>query len=451
MKIGLNAPQIYQYPLLLFHGEPKEFTEDDNSLYKFTPLEVGKVMEKEKANIELLLGKFIYSGFSLWTFQRLEETIILASKLMGQTVTLKIDVEGEYTVNTSDIENPNRQDCQALSQILNVILKQAMAETGLLQYGQRPRFFDSSNPINVPEFNMQIWSGFKACAYKYQSGCNLIIDNCCRFMSTKTVLDLIHDIYDEIVEEKYQGNIEQGLPKFQDACFKQLVGASVIANYGTKRNYIVQDIKFDLGPCNTFFDLKDGQKISVAKYFLKTYNMKISDKRQPMLVMSTQGRQVSLPSEFCLMDGVPDSIRSNNGAMRTLLNKVKQNPQQKLDSVVEMVNKLFKMSKWADWDITVDSKPQTLESRKLAAPELIHNEGDDKKLYASERLLKQMPVFSSEVMSNYDFILVHDRYSKQEAENTLQNLIKCQDQLGMKSSRFETFILPDFRGNFNKV
>lgn len=53
-----------------------------------------------------------------------------------------------------------------------------------------------------------------------------------------------------------------------------------------------------------------------------------------------------------------------------------------------MVQKLFKMKKWAEWDITVESQPQTLESRKLAAPELVHKEGDDKHLYANERLLK---------------------------------------------------------------
>jgi len=154
----------------------------------------------------------------------------------------------------------------------------------------------------------------------------------------------------------------------------------------------------------------------VAKYFYKTYNMKISDKRQPMLIMTTQGRKVSLPSEFCLVDGVPDSIRNNSRAMRTLLDQVKQNPQQKLNAITGMVNKLFKMTKWAEWDISVDNKPQMLESRKLAAPELIHKEGQDKHLYASERLLKQMPVFSSDVMHKYELLLVHDRYSKNEAE-----------------------------------
>ena len=93
---------------------------------------------------------------------------------MGTSIKLKIDQSGEYSVNPADIDNPDRQDCQAMSQILNVIVKQAMSETGMLQFGARPRFFDSKNPINVAELQMQIWNGFKASAYKYQSGCILV-------------------------------------------------------------------------------------------------------------------------------------------------------------------------------------------------------------------------------------------------------------------------------------
>ena len=92
-----------------------------------------------------------------------------------------------------------------MSQILNVIAKMAMAETGMLQFGHRPRFFDSTNPINVPELDMSIWNGFKVSAYKYQSGCALIIDNCTRFMSTKTVLDRVQQLYDE-VNDRVQGD-----------------------------------------------------------------------------------------------------------------------------------------------------------------------------------------------------------------------------------------------------
>ena len=67
MKIGKNAPQIYQYPLNLFPGEATDMEDDGN--YKFTPLEVSKVVDKEKSRIELLTGKFIYSGFNMWTTQ----------------------------------------------------------------------------------------------------------------------------------------------------------------------------------------------------------------------------------------------------------------------------------------------------------------------------------------------------------------------------------------------
>ena len=148
---------------------------------------------------------------------------------------------------------------------------------------------------------------------------------------------------------------------------------------------------------------------------------------------------------------MPDSIRNNSKAMRTLLNQVKQNPQQKLQAITGMVNKLFKMSKWAEWDITVDATPQVLESRKLAAPELIHKEGADKHLYASERLLKMMPVFSSEAINNYELILVHDKYSRNEAESARENLMKCQGQLNMKCPGFHMLPLPDVKGSFDKI
>lgn len=140
----------------------------------------------------------MHSGFNIWTTQQITETYFFDARSMGSSIRLKIDHTGEYTVNPADVDNPDRRDCQAMSQVLNIIVKQAMAETGLLQFGHRPRFFDASNPVNVAELQMQIWGGFKASAHKYQSGCALIIDNCSRFMSTQTVLDRIQDTFDRI-------------------------------------------------------------------------------------------------------------------------------------------------------------------------------------------------------------------------------------------------------------
>lgn len=86
---------------------------------------------------------------------------------MNKNFTLKIDHSGEHIVNPTDVNNPKRADSQSMSHFLNIIIKQAMSDTGLLQFGQRPRFFDSSCPTNIEELEMQIWKGFKTSAYRY--------------------------------------------------------------------------------------------------------------------------------------------------------------------------------------------------------------------------------------------------------------------------------------------
>lgn len=97
-----------------------------------------------------------------------------------------------------------------------------------------------------------------------------------------------------------------------------------------------------------------------------------------------------------MVDGVPDSIGNNPMAMRTLLKRIQQSPQEKMEAIQSMMDSLIKKAtKFEEYDIQVDQAPQTLKSRSLAAQELTHKEGDVK-LYACERLLKKMPVYSSD-------------------------------------------------------
>ena len=67
---------------------------------------------------------------------------------------------------------------------------------------------------------------------------------------------------------------------------------------------MVNDIEFDSGPYNTTFD-KDGVKMTIADYFWKTYQLKVTEKKQPMLIVNGMGKGNMIPSEFCLLDGVP--------------------------------------------------------------------------------------------------------------------------------------------------
>jgi hypothetical protein len=57
---------MYQYPLRL-----KESPDDDATLtmQRYSLHEMEKIVDREKKRIELLVGKFLTSGFNLWTEQ----------------------------------------------------------------------------------------------------------------------------------------------------------------------------------------------------------------------------------------------------------------------------------------------------------------------------------------------------------------------------------------------
>ena len=135
--------------------------------------------------------------------------------------------------------------------------------------------------------------------------------------------------------------------------------------------------------------------------------------------------------------------------MRTLLGRIKQNPQEKMQSIQSMLEKLFSMSKWAEWDIKVDKKPQLLESRRLAAPQLDHKNFGSQEVYANERNLKTIPVYSCSDLQQTTVLIFHDRYSSNEAQNTLKNCQGCQKQMELHAGSFELCEVPDLR-DFNQ-
>lgn len=95
-------------------------------------------------------------------------------------------------------------------------------------------------------------------------------------------------------------------------------------------------------PISLKFTDDKGKKVSVAEYYLQKYNLKIKDKAQPMLVVSALGREdIYIPPEFCVLDGIPESTRSDQFKMRNILASARKTPQEKLDSITEFSENLF--------------------------------------------------------------------------------------------------------------
>lgn len=69
--------------------------------------------------------------------------------------------------------------------------------------------------------------------------------------------------------------------------------------------------------------------MSVAEYFNKTYNLEFSDLKQPLIVATIGEKDFYLPTEFCTIDGVPESIRRDSYKMREVLSSCRKSPQEK--------------------------------------------------------------------------------------------------------------------------
>lgn len=120
-----------------------------------------------------------------------------------------------------------------------------------------------SKAIEVEGSELQACPGFRASAYSYVDGLTLVIDNINKFLSNKSCLERIQEIQQSGIKEVKQRILEE----FQHK--------SVIGKWGVKKTYIVQDVVFDKTPVTCFFQDSQGKKMSVAEYFLKTYQMKV--------------------------------------------------------------------------------------------------------------------------------------------------------------------------------
>ena len=96
--------------------------------------------------------------------------------------------------------------------------------------------------------------------------------------------------------------------------------------------------------------------MSIKQYFEDTYKKKITDDNQPMIVCKIAEKEAFLPTQFCLLDGVPNSMKQSF-EMREALQKTIVTPDQKILKIKSMVQQLFDQQSIKDWNLQIDAAP----------------------------------------------------------------------------------------------
>ena len=233
---------------------------------------VHEIIRTKKKALETALGHFVPSGKTIYTLTELEETLVFKTVFRGQQAEIKIDRDSGTQIQLK--ETFNNKDNDVSQNLINVILKQAFRETNLKQLGRSPRFFDVNAPVDISNVGLKMWSGFKASAFQSELGVTLAIDNIFKFMSTKTCLERIFEL-----KQSSQTNHQ-----WQQIVRMEFSGKSIIADWGNKRTYRVDDVCFDVTPLTHEFIWND-EPIKLASYFQVVYNKVVSDPNQPCFMV----------------------------------------------------------------------------------------------------------------------------------------------------------------------
>ena len=176
---------------------------------------------------------------------------------------------------------------------------------------------------------LQVLRGFKASVFMSESGLTVAVDTLFRFMSTITCLDKINDLRRHARDDG----------QFKKLVEEQIVGSSVIADWGNMRVYIVAGIDFNTNPVAKMF-IYNNTEITVAQYMHDVYGKEIKDFNQPLIMVKHGEEFIHLPPEFCRIDGVPDSIRASPG-MRDCLAVCRTTPERKMQEIKQMMATLM--------------------------------------------------------------------------------------------------------------
>ena len=144
--------------------------------------------------------------------------------------------------------------------------------------------------------------------------------------------------------------------------------------------------------------------------------MRITEKYQPLIETKIGGKVVHLPTEFCTIDGVPDSIRSDPFKMRNVIQNTKKNPDEKLSEIHTFSKKLLAQQSFKDWGIEVSSQPLQMETRVLALPEVIDG---DHLVQVEANTLRNLPIQKAHDLKAGQWVLAYNKKRHFDNANSL--------------------------------
>lgn len=106
-------------------------------------------------------------------------------------------------------------------------------------------------------------------------------------------------------------------------------------------------------------------------YFLKVYETKITDPKQPLFEIKQKKQNIYLPPELCILVGIPPKIRENKKIMADIRQSLFQRPDDRIKSITNLNNMIANSKEVKEWDLQINLQPDEIEAKVLTRPGII--------------------------------------------------------------------------------
>lgn len=267
-------------------------------------------------------------------------------------------------------------------------------------------FYDSEARVNVSEWKMELWPGYKTSIRQHEKSILMSAEVTHKIMRNENVLSVL----DECLRMD-QTNYKQ---LFKD----RIIGTVVLTGYNN-RTYRIDDIDWDKSPSSTF-SKQDGTQITYLQYYKERYQLDIRQKNQPMLISRARAREIragmpenlDLVPELCRLTGLTDQQRSNFQLMKALAEHTRVGPEKRIEKLLAFANRLKNqpraMEELKMWDMQLANRLVEFNARVLPTEVLIG--GLNRQIPAGERVdwtsaLRSNPMINMADLSNWVVIV----------------------------------------------
>lgn len=379
LSLSKKQEHIHLYSIAVFNQEEETIPEDDRATFQRV---MGSI---KKALSETFQKTYLISGRNLWSLASLKDTKTFETTIDKKKFYVKILKTKESNLKP-EIFSDNEQASSA-RMFMNVLIKRFFKVRKFLEWGLNVKFYDPNSRVNLKQSDnvpLEVFRGFKtSCEVYIGNRLKVLVDFSSRLLRMDNVLDYMNT---------FGG---------QEEIEADLIGRSVVANYGNFRMWRITGIDWNKNPLSTFID-QDGKEVSLVQYYKQKYNIEIKDKKQPLLINERKNKVTWIIPELMRMTGMTDEMRNNFKVMKAVAQYTRLDPNNRMEKITSVTNDI---SAYLDkeFGIKMDTSNQ-IEGIQLSMPTLTLG----KKSFVPEKGNYQLrdPVFKPTTFSKKKWLLV---------------------------------------------